>query len=224
MNLKALAKLLMLGILAFSLTDCCKKKEKEEDEEKEELPAETPDKEDPPAATPTIQRDTIQFPSAQIQFEAPHNWAKKHISGWTVFQPQDRLATLAFVTYDRPNESTRRIGQINRVLGFKRMIWGARKVYKVGKGNYKGTGGDGTCVFKSGSTHCYAWYSTVETNTPQKLLIVYTLTLPKGKQLHHAEAKNSVGSVRPLLSASTSNELQVYPTFPGSFSRSVGYF
>jgi hypothetical protein len=198
MNFQKSIKTLLFIVLACSIAGCCKKKAKDDDEP-DDLPAETPESTDPPVEVPKATNNTYTLSSAGVQFDIPAGWKKKFINGWNVFQPDDRMATLGFVTYSRPYESTRRIGQINRILGYKQIRWGSRTRYKVGRGGaYDGQGGQGTCQFKNGSTNCMAKYATIETNKPVKLLIFYTLSLPTGETKHGNLARGSLESIRPF--------------------------
>jgi hypothetical protein len=213
MILRKTLRMAALLLLMVSVASCCcnKSKSKGDDEpsedseesaggddkgtgstdEKEELPPETSENTDPPAEKPQEASGKWVLNTANVRFETPPGWKKKFINGWNVFQPADRLATLGFTTYSRPNESTRRIGQINKVLGFRQMFWGGRRSYIIGRGRFRGQGGQGACQFKSGSTHCFAKYSTIETNQPVKLVMFYHLSLPTGQSKHGKEISKS---------------------------------
>ena len=144
--------------------------------------------------------ETVTMPKAKVQFDAPGGWKKTTSDdGWTIFMPGDKFANLAFVTFDKPNESTRRIGQMSARLGVD-IDWsaaGSRHSSNVGKGAYPSQWGETNACKLHGGDPCYMWYATVNPGTTDQVLIVYTVNTAKGSA-HKANAKAAVDSLRAL--------------------------
>src|SRR5262245_39120432 len=81
---------------------------------------------------------TVVMPNAKVKFDAPSGWLKTpHSDGWTQYMAPDKYASLAFVTFNKPGESTARIGQMAGVLGVDNIAWGSGQgAIQIGPNHY----------------------------------------------------------------------------------------
>ena len=103
----------------------------------------------------------IKLKHAKMEFNHPGNgWMEVKKGAWTLFRPNDKSATLAFVEFDKPGESTQRIGQIADNLDLSDVKWkGDQKKVKVGPDKLDGMHAEGTC--KQNKKDCEVEYYTV---------------------------------------------------------------
>ena len=66
--------------------------------------------------TSGVTGELVDIPEAGVKFNAPGGWTRYPAGRWVRFKPADNGARLAFVTFDRPGESTALIGQISQNL------------------------------------------------------------------------------------------------------------
>jgi hypothetical protein len=141
--------------------------------------------------------ETVQIPNAGVQFNAPSGWTRAPFGDWIKYLAPDKYAAVAFVTFTKPNESTRRIGEMVRLLDLAEPPeWGARKVGTLGPNALTANIGDGPCKLAGGDP-CYFEYATVNTGTSTQLLIVYVVNTAKGKQ-HKSNASAAIRSLRKM--------------------------
>lgn len=141
--------------------------------------------------------DLFTISNAHTQFNAPAGWKQMKSGDWTQFMPADKLASLAFVTFDRPGESTSRIGQIASVLNVQNIAWGSPRSGTLGVNSFPSHMGDGTCTIAGTSDPCYVWYATVNPGGAEQVLIVYAVNTAKGSA-HKANAKAAIDSLRKM--------------------------
>lgn len=136
--------------------------------------------------------------NAKVQFNAPAGWNRlSGANGWTQFMAPDKYASLAFVTFDKPGESTARIGQMAGVLNVDNIQWGSSQgSANIGRNGFPSRYGEGTCKIAGGDP-CYLWYATVNPGTSQQVLIVYAVNTKVGSH-HKPNAKAAVDSLRSL--------------------------
>lgn len=140
--------------------------------------------------------DLVTVQKAGVEFNAPSGWTKYTDGDWTKFKPSDNYARLAFVVFDRPNESTSRIGQIAAQLGLGQITWsGDAKIETIGQGNFPARAGEGHCQI--GSDPGYVWYATVNPGTSEQLLVVYAVNTTHGA-FHKANAEAAIKSLRKM--------------------------
>ncbi|MCC6646361.1 MAG: hypothetical protein IT374_12415 [Polyangiaceae bacterium] len=135
---------------------------------------------------------------ARVQFNAPAGWKRLSGSnGWTQFMAPDKYASLAFVTFDRPGESTARIGQMAGILNVQGIQWGSSQgATNLGRNGFPSRYGEGTCKLPGGDP-CYLWYATVNPGNSNQVLIVYAVNTKVGSH-HKPNAKAAVDSMRSL--------------------------
>ncbi len=141
---------------------------------------------------------TVLMSDARVKFDAPAGWNRRETGRWTQYMAPDKLASLAFVTFDRPGESTSLIGQMAGVLGVGAVNWGGgQNSANLGRNGFPSRVGEGTCQINGNGDPCYVWYATVNPGTSKQVLIVYAVNTKSGSQ-HKANAKASVDSLRSL--------------------------
>jgi hypothetical protein len=124
--------------------------------------------------------ELVTIPNAGVKFNAPGGWVQYPGGDWKRFKPADSTARLAFVTFDRPGESTARIGQIAGQLDIGAVQWGSPHQSLIGPDKLKANIGDGKCKIPNSTDDCYVEYATVDTGKSTQMLIVYVVNLTKG--------------------------------------------
>jgi hypothetical protein len=123
----------------------------------------------PPAAPPPPTSLTI--PGTAVDIDAPPGWARQRNGDWGLLTSPDKKVVLAFVAFDRPGESTARIGQIARVLSASTIRWGSQKRGVVGPDRMPATVADGNCQF--GGRDSSISYATINPGGSTQILVVY---------------------------------------------------
>lgn len=183
-HMKILARFLAVSVLTVgsvvALTGCCKKSSSSG------------------SSSSGSTGETVNMSSAKIKFDAPAGWVRRETGRWTQYMAPDKLASLAFVTFDKPGESTSLIGQMAGVLGVGAVSWqGSQSSANLGRGGFPSKIGEGTCQINGNGDPCYVWYATVNPGTSTQVLIVYAVNTKAGSH-HKANAKASVDSLRAL--------------------------
>jgi hypothetical protein len=113
----------------------------------------------------------IRLGRAHMEFNHPGNgWVETKKGPWTIFHPKDKTSVLAFVEFERPNESTKRIGEIAANLELTNLNWKGNGEEKlIGPSHLKAHYAVGTCKVATNKHECELEYYTVE----GALLIVY---------------------------------------------------
>lgn len=143
----------------------------------------------PPAPKAPLTGELVHVGSAPAVFNAPAGWQRYPSGDWTRFKPADNAARLAFVTFDKPNESTRRLGQIAEQFELAEISWGEPRQEGLGKDQFAARAADSkSCTLKSGEA-CKMWYATVNPGGPEQILIVYLVVASKAaKEVPNARA------------------------------------
>jgi hypothetical protein len=141
--------------------------------------------------------ELVTIPNAGVKFNAPGGWVQYPGGDWKRFKPSDSTARLAFVTFDRPGESTARIGQIAGQLDIGAVQWGSAHPSLIGPDKLKANIGDGKCKITGSTDECYVEYATVDTGKSTQLLIVYVVNLTKGAQ-NKANASAAIQSLSKM--------------------------
>lgn len=183
MKLHGMAGLAFCGLMGMSVltTGCCRKSSS--------------------SSSSTGGGNTVTMSNAKVKFDAPAGWLRTpHSDGWTQYMAPDKYASLAFVTFNKPGESTARIGQMAGVLGVDNIAWGSGQgAANIGPNKYPSRYGEGTCKIHGGDA-CYLWYATVNPGTSEQVLIVYAVNTVRGTY-HKQRAKEAVDSLRAMLVA-----------------------
>jgi hypothetical protein len=145
--------------------------------------------------------ELVTIPEAGLKFNAPGGWTRYPAGRWVRFKPADNGARLAFVTFDRPGESTALIGQISQNLDITSLDWRSVSQGTIGPNALPtpvtGETPPGKCKLASTGEDCYAWYTTVNPGRSTQLLIVYTVVTAKSA-VHKANAQAAIRSLSKL--------------------------
>lgn len=150
----------------------------------------SPDTATPP---PRTTETWITSERPRVQFLAPPGWTKSLDGDWGVFRAPDREAVFAFTTFNRPGESTARLGSAAGALGVSDVSWGSPAFGKVGQENFPARMGEGTCNF--GGPNGYIWYATVDSGSSDQILLIYTVS-SRGNKGHKDAALASIRSLQ----------------------------
>jgi hypothetical protein len=142
--------------------------------------------------------EKVTIAEAGVKFNAPAGWSKKTDGDWVKFSPSDNFATLGFVVFDRPNESTRRIGEMVRQLNLAGPpAWaGSNTPTSIGPNALPAQTAHGSCKMTNGDP-CLVEYFTVNPGGSNQLLIVYAVNTAKGAA-HKANASAAVRSLSKI--------------------------
>lgn len=115
----------------------------------------------------------LTIPNTTVQIKAPTGWNRKQSGEWGMLGSPDKKALLAFVNFDRPGESTAKLGQVAMVLGTSDIKWGSAKSITIGPDAMPAQAADGTCKFPAGDG--IISYATVNPGSSTQILIVYAV-------------------------------------------------
>lgn len=145
--------------------------------------------------------EVATIPEAGVKFNAPGGWTRYSTDRWVRFKPDDNGARLAFVTFNRPNESTALIGQISRNLDITGLSWRSINVAPIGPNQLttpvSGETTPGGCKLASSGADCYAWYTTVNPGGSTQILIVYTVVSSKAA-IHKPNAEAAIRTLSKI--------------------------
>jgi hypothetical protein len=152
---------------------CCKKGG--------DAPANGADTDTDTAPVPSLAHGTpvpqsLSIPRTGTSFTPPAGWEQEQRNEWTIVHvPPDAKgnieALIAFVTFNKPNESTRKIGAMSRVFGLNSVRWGGREFVELPSG-FPATGAGGTCQDRVG-TPCEIHYYTINPGGSEQILFMY---------------------------------------------------
>lgn len=139
--------------------------------------------------------ELVTIANAGLKFNIPGGWFAQPAGDWKLYKTPDNAARLGFVTFDKPNESTRRIGEISTALGLviSGGDWRPTNDKAIGPHQLRlSTSGEtpaGSCKTAKTNEDCYTWYATVDSGRSTQLLIVYAVTnSSKAKHLPNVQA------------------------------------
>jgi hypothetical protein len=166
--------------------------------DKQTAPAPAPE---PPAPKPTKSTapasndNWITAERPYVKFLAPPGWST-HITNdkeWGIFKSPKKDAVLTFTTFNRPGESTVRLGKAAGVLGVTDINWNSPRVGTVGKDRFDAHVGDGTCNFEGPGG--YVWYATVNTGSSDQILLIFA-TSSNAPKARRQEAQAAIDSLQ----------------------------
>jgi len=130
-----------------------------------------------------------------VKFLTPPGWSTKITNDkeWGIFRSPSQDAVLAFTTFTRPGESTKRLGKAASVLGVADILWGATRAGSVGRDHFDAHVGDGSCNFEGPGG--YIWYATVNTGSADQILLIFTVS-PNAPKSRRAEAQAAIDSLQ----------------------------
>lgn len=146
----------------------------------------------PPPATPPPS-DYLLIPQTNVELKPPPGWKRDRKGEWGLFVSPDDHVVLAFVMFDKPGESTKKLGDVASVLGTTGIKWNSQKAISIGPDNFPAQAADGSCKFPSGDGQIS--YATVNPGVPQQVLVVYAMDKVATKASQE-EAANVVRSMR----------------------------
>ncbi len=156
----------------------------------------------PPAqteATPTPEpaepeQNWITAERPYVKFLKPPGWNMVESGDWGVFKSPDNEGVLAFTMYNRPFESTAKLGHAARVLGVNTIVWVPKQKHgTVGKNDYPARIGEGSCNYNGSGG--YVWYATVDPGSTDKILIMYAVSA-RGTASHKEAALVAINSIQ----------------------------
>jgi hypothetical protein len=171
-----LARSLALSItslcLALTVSACCGKGKKEAVDSVEPASGAAA----PSAAAAAGKK--VSIGQGGVSLMSPPGWNVERKGDWTLFITppvnNDSDAVIAFVTFDRPGESTSRIGQIANVLDINNIKWGGRVTDTLKGSGFPASGAEGTCKDGAGQP-CKITYLTINPGSSEQILFVYAV-------------------------------------------------
>jgi hypothetical protein len=148
-----------------------------------------------PKPAPPVNDNWITAEHPYVKFLAPMGWSTKITDNkeWGVFRSPKKDAVLTFTTFNRPGESTVRLGRAAGVLGVTDINWNAPRVGTVGKDRFDAHVGDGSCNFEGPGG--YVWYATVNTGSVDQILLIFAVAsnAPKARRV---EAQGAIDTLQ----------------------------
>lgn len=127
-----------------------------------------------------------------VKFQAPPGWTRKLTGDWGTFSSPNGKAVFAFTTFDRPNESTVKLGRAAGVLGVADVSWGTPTVGTLGPNAFTAHMAEGSCNYDGPGG--YIWYATVNPGGSDQILLIYTV----GARGTKAERDAALVSIKSL--------------------------
>lgn len=153
-----------------------------------------------PPATPTpppppaqAEGTWITSDRPNVKFLSPPGWNKNIKDDWGVFTSPDGQAVFAFTTFNRPGQSTVKLGAAANVMGLGEVDWRASGPTNVGKDGFAARYGEGHCNYKG--PNGYIWYATVDPGGADQILLIYTVSTA-GNQSHKDAVLTSIKSLQ----------------------------
>ncbi len=152
---------------------------------------------DTPLPTPpkpsTPQGEWISADGPNVKFLSPPGWTKNIKGDWGVFTSPDQQAVFAFTTFNRPGQSTQKLGAAANVMGLGEVYWTGSGPTNVGKEAFAARYGEGQCNFHG--PNGYIWYATVDPGGSEQILLIYTVSTA-GNQTHKDAVLTSIKSLQ----------------------------
>ena len=133
---------------------------------------------------------TVDHP--YVKFMEPPGWTKNIRNDWAVFKSPDGQAVFAFTLFNQPGESTARLGAAASILGVGEVNWRSPTFGTVGRDRFDARMGEGSCNFHGPGG--YMWYATVNSGTPDQMLLIYTVSASGGS--NKAAVVQSINSLQ----------------------------
>jgi hypothetical protein len=130
-----------------------------------------------------------------VKFLAPPGWSTQisNDKEWGIFKSPKKDAVLTFTTFNRPGESTVRLGKAASVLGVTDIQWATPRYTTVGKERFEAHSADGSCNFEGPGG--YVWYATVNTGSSDQILLIFTVA-SNAPRARRQEAQNAIDSLQ----------------------------
>ena len=148
----------------------------------------------PPVPTPKEPEGTwITSDAPFVKFLSPPGWTKNIKGSWGVFTSPDSQAVFAFTSFNRPGQSTEKLGAAANVMGLGEVYWTGSGYTNVGKESFAAHYGEGQCNFHG--PNGYIWYATVDPGGADQILLIYTVSTAGG-QSHKDAVLTSIKSLQ----------------------------
>ncbi len=148
----------------------------------------------PPPPPPSVPEGTwITSDSPYVKFLSPPGWTKNIKGDWGVFTSPDQQAVFAFTTFNRPGQSTQKLGAAAGVMGLGEVYWTGSGYTNVGKEAFSAHYGEGQCNFHG--PNGYIWYATVDPGGADQILLIYTVSTA-GNQTHKDAVLTAIKSLQ----------------------------
>jgi hypothetical protein len=128
-----------------------------------------------------------------VKFLAPPGWNRTLSGDWGTFRAPSGKAVFAFTTFDRPGESTVKLGKAASVLGVTDVAWGSAQSGDIGPNKFPAKMGEGSCNFEGPGG--YIWYATVNPGGSDQILLIYTVSA-RGTKAERDAALVSIKSLQ----------------------------
>jgi hypothetical protein len=175
----ALIGLVVLGVLGLGSCMMCLYAAKPDKAQPVAVGNDTPA---PPQAPPkAAEAAWITVDHPYVKFIAPPGWTQVIKDDWGVFKSPDGQAVYAFTTFNRPGQSTVKLGAAANVMGLGEVNWTSSGYTSVGKESFAAHYGEGQCNFHG--PNGYIWYATVDPGGADQILLIYTVSTA-GNQTH----------------------------------------
>ena len=139
----------------------------------------------------------LSIPKTGTSFTPPAGWEQEQKNEWTIVHiPPDASgnieALISFVTFNRPGESTAKLGALSGVFGLNSIKWGEREFLELASG-FPATGAGGTCKDSRG-VPCEIHYLTINPGGSEQILFVYIVDGDKAE----AHKQQAVAALKTL--------------------------
>lgn len=145
----------------------------------------------PPPKEPESTWITADHP--YVKFLSPPGWKKSIKDDWGVFTSPDGQAVYAFTTFNRPGQSTVKLGAAANVMGLGEVFWTKSGFTNLGKEQFSARYGEGLCNFHG--PNGYIWYATVDPGGADQILLIYTVSTA-GNESHKNAVLASIKSLQ----------------------------
>ena len=112
----------------------------------------------------------VQNRAAGIKFIAPVGYKESKRGSFVAYGAPDKSALIAMTTFDKPNESTKKLGEVAQALGVSGVAWKTPKSARLGEGEFSSRIAGGTCD-AGGPAHIA--YATINPGKSTQILFVY---------------------------------------------------
>jgi hypothetical protein len=149
-----------------------------------------------PAPKPAPVNDNwITAEKPYVKFLAPAGWSTKITDNkeWGIFRSPNKDAVLTFTTFNRPGESTVRLGKAASVLGVTDINWNAPGYTSVGKDKFEAHAANGSCNFEGPGG--FVWYATVNTGSSDQILLIFAVA-SNAPRARRTEAQGAIDSLQ----------------------------
>jgi hypothetical protein len=149
----------------------------------------------PAPKAPVANDNWITAERPYVKFLVPQGWTSKITDNkeWGIFRSPKNDAVLTFTTFNRPGESTVRLGKAASVLGVTDINWNAPGYTAVGKDKFEAHAAKGSCNFEGPGG--FIWYATVNTGSSDQILLIFAVAA-NAPHARRVEAQGAIDSLQ----------------------------